>query len=45
MKFRFSSGVTLACGQYEPALKLHPILNYVGAQSIAFHCPLLRSTV
>ena len=45
MKFRFSSGVTLAYGKYEPALKLHPILNYAGAQSIAFHCPLLGSPV
>ncbi len=27
MKFRFSFGVTLACGQYEPALKLHLLHN------------------
>lgn len=32
MKFNFSSGITLACGQYEPALKL----NFYGAVS-QFH--------
>ncbi|MDO8464760.1 MAG: hypothetical protein Q7S46_05840 [Gallionella sp.] len=45
MKFRFSFGITLTCGQYEPALKLHPILNYAGAQNIAFRHPLPRSMV
>jgi hypothetical protein len=29
MKLNFSSGITLACGQYEPALKL----NFHGAVS------------
>ncbi|HZW87353.1 MAG TPA: hypothetical protein VFF41_07850 [Gallionella sp.] len=27
MKFRFSSGITLTSGQYEPTLKLHLFLG------------------
>ena len=32
MKFRFSSGITLASGQYEPALKLHLVFVEVGGR-------------
>jgi len=40
MKFRFSFGVTSACGQYEPALKLHIALREEHTLSAAFRSTL-----
>lgn len=43
MKFRFSSGITLAFGEYEPTLKLHPFSDAAGTQRVASQCALSRS--
>ncbi len=38
MKFNFSSGITLTCGQYEPALKFkHYAAQRIGASQ--YHTP------
>jgi len=45
MKFRFSYDITLACGQYESALKLHLALRDEDAQSAAFRSTMQRSSI
>ena len=40
MKFRFSSGITLACGKCEPALKLRLSFNHANLRlSAPIHFP------